>query len=354
MQKFKRAKSIYFYFEAGDCIVCNFLTRNFFTCNSTAIDILRSSEKYNTLEFYLELLPDFSRSSITNQLINLIGVGALVVEGTAGALIDEEYEDTWEWHISSAAFHFGMKDGHFIPTEDAIALQEARTKFDPSPKLFSTNENYSQIVDLPLPNFDDNVFKIMSERRTHRSFKNKSITINELSSCLFSGLGITGFYENPNICDLPIKWTPSGGARNPYEAYVYSLNVDGLNNGIFHYSAYENSLGFIQQQKKLPPPSLLLGNQDWANGAAAIVILVANFERTMWKYPDCNAYRVVLIEAGHIGQNILLTATQQELVANPTSALNDQLIESLLKITKLTHSAIFAIALGHPDRNKPS
>ncbi|WP_299512064.1 SagB/ThcOx family dehydrogenase [Mucilaginibacter sp.] len=293
-------------------------------------------------------------SSITNQLSALINVGALVAEGTTEASLDEEFEDTWEWHISSAAFHFGMKDGHFIPTEDAIALQEARTKFDPSPQLFSTNENYAQVIELPLPNFDNSIFKVMSERRTHRSYKDKSITINELSTCLFSGLGITGFYENPNICDLPIKWTPSGGARNPYEAYVYSLNVDGLNEGIFHYSAYENSLGTIPQQKDLPSPALMLGNQDWANNAAAIIILVANFERTMWKYPDCNAYRVVLIEAGHIGQNILLAATQQELVANPTSALNDQLIESLLKITKLTHSAVFAIALGHPDKNKPS
>ena len=37
----------------------------------------------------------------------------------------------------------------------------------------------------------------------------------------------------------------------------------------------------------------------------------------MWKYDDPNAYRVVLIEAGHIGQNIMLAATQQRAVGLP-------------------------------------
>ena len=37
----------------------------------------------------------------------------------------------------------------------------------------------------------------------------------------------------------------------------------------------------------------------------------------MWKYDDPNAYRVVLIEAGHIGQNIMLAATQQRPVGLP-------------------------------------
>ena len=36
--------------------------------------------------------------------------------------------------------------------------------------------------------------------------------------------------------------TPSGGARNPYEAYVYVRNVEQLAPGMYHYSAAENSL----------------------------------------------------------------------------------------------------------------
>src|SRR5260221_13078675 len=133
MHRFKRAKSIYSYFDGKNCIFCNFLHKRFFTCDLFAIKILCESEVYNPIEYYLKLLPEFSNDSILNQLIALAEAGALVIEGTDAAIKDEEFEDSWEWHISSAAFHFGMRNGYFIPMEDAIKLQEARTLFDPSP-----------------------------------------------------------------------------------------------------------------------------------------------------------------------------------------------------------------------------
>ncbi|MGO7624572.1 nitroreductase family protein, partial [Rhizobium ruizarguesonis] len=40
-------------------------------------------------------------------------------------------------------------------------------------------------------------------------------------------------------------------------------------------------------------------------------------------------FRVVLIEAGHIAQNMLLAATASGLVATPTCALNDSMIGSM-------------------------
>ena len=64
-----------------------------------------------------------------------------------------------------------------------------------------------------------------------------------------------------------------------------------------------------------------------------IIFLVAYLERTMWKYSDSNAYRVVLIEAGHIGQNIMLAATQAGLSACPTAALAHSAIKDLLGLT---------------------
>jgi nitroreductase len=71
----------------------------------------------------------------------------------------------------------------------------------------------------------------------------------------------------------------------------------------------------------------------------------------MWKYTDSGVYGVVLIEAGFIGQNIALTATQHGLVANPTSAIHDDEFEAMFNITALTHSALLAMVIGVPDRS---
>ncbi len=93
----------------------------------------------------------------------------------------------------------------------------------------------------------------------------------------------------------------------------------------------------------------MLGNQDWVDAMPCIVFLVAYLERTMWKYSDSNAYRVVLIEAGHIGQNIMLAATQAGLSACPTAALaHSRDPKSCLGLTRLTHAPLYALTLSYP------
>jgi hypothetical protein len=56
---------------------------------------------------------------------------------------------------------------------------------------------------------------------------------------------------------LPLKMTPSGGARNPYEAYVYALNVEGLPFGVYHYSAIDNTLGLLSSSPHCSATELL-------------------------------------------------------------------------------------------------
>ena len=68
----------------------------------------------------------------------------------------------------------------------------------------------------------------------------------------------------------------------------------------------------------------------------------------MWKYSNSNAYRVVLIEAGHIGQNIMLAATENGLSACPTAALNHSAIHQCLDLKRLTQSALYALTLSSP------
>jgi nitroreductase len=69
----------------------------------------------------------------------------------------------------------------------------------------------------------------------------------------------------------------------------------------------------------------------------------------MWKYEDANAYRVVLIEAGHIGQNMMLAATRHGLSACPTAALSHSVIKRLLGLDRLTDAPIYALTLSAPE-----
>jgi SagB-type dehydrogenase family enzyme len=79
-----------------------------------------------------------------------------------------------------------------------------------------------------------------------------------------------------------------------------------------------------------------------------MILLCAHMERTMWKYEDANAYRVILIEAGHIGQNIMLVATGHGLTACPTAALDHARAKEILGLTAITQAPIYALTLSVP------
>ena len=93
----------------------------------------------------------------------------------------------------------------------------------------------------------------------------------------------------------------------------------------------------------------MLGGQKWSAKAAAIVFLVAHFPRTMWKYHMPMAYKIVMMEAGFICQNIALTATHYGVSAVPSGAIKESVIESYLGTPPLEAAVVFTISLGYAD-----
>ncbi|ABR65027.1 SagB family peptide dehydrogenase [Sinorhizobium medicae] len=216
----------------------------------------------------------------------------------------------------------------------------------PPVSLFTINADAPRAVSLPPPR-DNGCFGLMKRRRSYRGFDGSaagSVTEEQLRYCRFSRIGTVGL-ARADLVELPLKTTPSEGTRNPYEAYVLACNGQDLPNGLYHYSALENSLAYMPCDT-LPSAETVLGGQDWFSGASALILLVANFARTGWKYRHPAGFRGVLIEAGHIAQNMLLAATANGLVATPTCALNDSVIETMLDIDPVMQSPIYAVAVG--------
>jgi SagB-type dehydrogenase family enzyme len=148
--------------------------------------------------------------------------------------------------------------------------------------------------------------------------------------------------------------TPSGGARNPYELYVYARNVIDLEPGFYHYDALRHNLGLVRPSTVNVPE--MLGTQKWPAKAAAIIFLVAHFPRTMWKYHLPMAYRIVMMEAGFICQNVALAATHHGLSAVPSGAIKESVIEGYLGTPPLESAILFTISIGKvkPDVRQPT
>jgi SagB-type dehydrogenase family enzyme len=341
----RRAESLVVVFHEGRPVVWNFLGKRSFACTPAAIQLLAAAEDWMPLDRVPDLLPDLPAPSLAGELGRLIELGALVVEGTAGGERDDEYRDRWEWGAIAGLFHFAIKDEPFADEAETEAVLGARARRSRSPGLVQRDRAADGSVELDGVDGPDPLIDLMWSRRSRRTFGSAALRSEQLGRVLYSALGITGEVHDPTLGTMPLSMTPSGGARNPYEAYVYVRSVDGVDPGIYHYDARAHVLA-PAAGPPLPPAGALLSGQAWADDAGAIVFLVARFERTMWKYGHPNSYRVVLIEAGHIGQNLLLTATDEGLCAAPTAALQDAPLEALLGLGGIAESVVYAVALG--------
>lgn len=324
-------------------------------------DFLSKSFAYIPLEalYWLQYLKDpqkwssvlsdhsnMSESETADEISGLVNAKFVAVSGTNEWTKNKAYRENWKWDLTSGLFHFTVSDNEFASPEDAVKSQLEKMEFERSPPL-SWDHGAKKIS---LPTQSSNLFELMAKRRTNRTSQGKAISLRELGECLFSGLGITGYVQTETGM-LPLGMTPSGGARNPYEAFVFVNRGKDVERGIYHYSASDNSLLPLNRDLDLPLFSTLLANQTWADDMAVVVVLVAVLERTMWKYPDPNAYRVILIEAGHIVQNIMLAATNLGLSACPTAAMSHRIVSECLGLTNITHVPIYAFTLDQPMAN---
>lgn len=344
--KFRRAASLVATFERHRVVLQNFLTRERFACSGECLEFLAKLDDWCPAAKLFDLLPDVDRASIAAQIPELVGAGVLVVFGTPQAQRDEHYRREWLWGTNAGFFHFSIRDTRFIVGSDARAFMRKRKTWRKSPALIQPNKAIGGAERLPRTDLIAEPFAVMSKRRSRRDFVRSSITRQVLADCLFAGNGVVGFADYKDFGRLPLAMTPSGGARNPFELYIYAAKVEGLEIGFYHYDAVQRSLARVKAGKA--DVKKMLGGQRWPTKAAAIVFMVAHFPRSMWKYHMPMAYRVVAMEAGFIGQNIALAATHHGLSAVPSGALNDSLIEGHLGIPAVESAVLLTMSIGRP------
>ncbi len=312
----------------------NFLQKSAFAGNGDLLELLASNGNW---------CDDASTKQAAYQ--SYIELGAVVAEATEQDQLEQEYIEKWAWGLPAALFHFSVQGNVFESPEQSEEKQRASAEKIGFPDLHMSNDGFETVVELDAVSERSAQMRLMARRRSVREAAGSSVSLQSIASILFSGMGITQTTRNA-VAELPLSMTPSGGGRNPYEAYIFARKVDGLDPGIYHYSARDHSLG--RMEGAVPEClSEIVGNQDWADDMSCVIVLAAFFERTMWKYDDPNAYRVVLIEAGHIGQNMLLMATEEGVAACPTAALCHEMLFDLLELpSRITCAPIYAIAIG--------
>ncbi|MFO3724971.1 SagB/ThcOx family dehydrogenase [Pseudomonas sp. HLMP] len=267
-------------------------------------------------------------------------------------------DNHWGWDVLSEIFHYGTRS---IPLAALPGNERAWAEFYlkhchhvlASPKPSENIEQYAS-GGIELPSFGDNTqFEHVLERRqTVRSFLDKPVPLEVVSHLLQFSLGFMPSREVNAPDDLSMtlcrrRCSPSGGGLNATEGYLYVNNVMGLAPGIYYYDSSRHALHLCTDC--LPSLGIVLAGQHFANNLPVGLFLTSRFDKYWWKYPHSRAYRMALIEVGHIAQTFQLIATDQGLGTWLTGAMDEDAIEPLLKLGNSAEQLLFFVGAGFSD-----
>jgi SagB-type dehydrogenase family enzyme len=181
---------------------------------------------------------------------------------------------------------------------------------------------------------------LLQNRRSLRKYLMEPITLGELAFMLWASQGVTAKSGNYSF-----RTAPSGGALYPVETYFSANLVEDLDPGLYHFDIENFALDKICADDQAEAVAAACMNQKFMARSAVTFIWSAVFRRSMSKYGN-RGMRYVLLDAGHICQNILIAAEAISSGGCPVAAFYDDEMNNLLGLDGSEETVIYAASIG--------
>ena len=205
-------------------------------------------------------------------------------------------------------------------------------------------KGYSRLDEIKLvrPILANNISlkKTLFKRVSVRTYTYKRVSIKKLSTLLYFTAGL----KKEDLGLIANRFYPSAGARYPLEVYILSFKTD-LTIGLYHYYIKNHSLEMLSSSDSIDLNFDLIFNQEWIKKASFLIFITARFKRNTNKYAD-RGYRYILMEAGHMGQNIYLLTEALGLGCCAIGGFVDGQLNKLLDIDGVEESILCVYAVG--------
>lgn len=212
-------------------------------------------------------------------------------------------------------------------------------------------KSYAHAPRVALPDTNGGSHDALAEaRRSVRSFADEPLPLGDLAQVLRSGYRALGPGAASSMLRRPV---PSAGALYPLELYALVRNVDGLQPGIYHYDAVGDTLEQVSTKPWQDSGSAAFLTWSFVEHAPVILCLSAVFARSQEKYGP-RGYRYILLEAGHVGQNMCLRAAEMGCDSLFLGGYNDAVLNALIELDGSTEAVVYTMALGREaDGSQP-
>lgn len=180
-------------------------------------------------------------------------------------------------------------------------------------------------------------------RHSRRKFSDKALSLAELAYLLWATQGVRKKTDK-----ISLRTVPSGGARHPLETYIFVQRVDGLEPGLYHYLPLDHKLELVKDAASFEGDSEQMLNEallDHNFGAAVTFIWTAFPYRSERAYAF-EAYRLILLDAGHVCQNLYLACEAIGAGTCAVGAYDQEKSDRLLNVDGREEFVVYAAPVG--------
>jgi SagB-type dehydrogenase family enzyme len=195
---------------------------------------------------------------------------------------------------------------------------------------FSQQDKRAGIINLPVVQFspDQPLITLLQNRQSVREFKNQSLTLEQVSLMLWAAAG-----KKMDAISAASRTVPSAGACHPIEVYllIQPQGIKNLKAGLYRYQVDDHSLQALPVSLDEKAFIAACQNQAFVAKSPITLIIAACFQKTSHRYGPRGEHYVFL-DAGHVGQNIYLMATQLGLATVEVGAFDDMKLAKYLNL----------------------
>jgi SagB-type dehydrogenase family enzyme len=217
----------------------------------------------------------------------------------------------------------------------------------PPPALETAHAHGMQPMELPKPDSivvqSVDLRAAIEQRQSIRRYTDAPIMLDELSYLLWCTQGVRKLHP---AAAATLRNVPSAGARHAFETYMLINRVKDLVPGIYRYLALEHNLLQLEVSPGISDRvvSACLG-QEFAGTAAVTFMWVAVPSRMTWRYGE-RGYRYLYLDAGHVAQNLYLSAASVGCGVCAIAAFSDEEMNRLLGLDGERQFTIYVAAAG--------
>ncbi len=252
----------------------------------------------------IPLLTNASHKAIDSTELNdsrinkLVNNGLLIEESRANNLLSDD-RMSFVQKYQKAVYNFPFRDYY---------------EKDWYKKDIATMEHYNKLWDHPpaITKRSGTKEKLNEIDPDELNISNKEISLNFITLLLqtvFCPIEEIGGYPKHNLR----KISPSGGGKHPIEALVILRKSFGnISKGIYTYDVESNSL---IENKNYDTEAIDIKEND-----CITIVLRARVERPMWRYREIRSFRAIMLDAGHVLENIRQISEYKGMYTSTSSA----------------------------------